>query len=110
LFYFTLVIYLILQRTFVMSNLARPVLHLACMRYKPSFKQSNMEVVKLSQSWVDRSSTTVKMPLFKRIEEIEGLLFVKELFDRAARRLEHDTGDRLFDNFEQALSDLAEQC
>jgi hypothetical protein len=52
---------------------------------------------------------TVKIPVFKETEETEGLLFVKELFDRAARHLEQNTGDQLFDNFEQALSDLAEQ-
>jgi hypothetical protein len=43
-------------------------------------------------------------------EEVEGLLFVKELFDPAAQRLSsHNVGDELFDNFEQALSDAAEQ-
>jgi hypothetical protein len=53
---------------------------------------------------------TVKIPIFIGAKEIEGLLFAKERFDRAARCLSCDTGDELFDNFEGALSDLAEQC
>jgi hypothetical protein len=92
-----------------MSNLARTALNLACMRYKPVFKQSEMELVKLTQSWENRTSTSMKTPMLQGSEEIEGLLFAKERFDRVCRRLEFTTGHELFDNFEQILSDSAEQ-
>jgi hypothetical protein len=83
-----------------MSNLARTALNLTCIRYKPVFKQSEMELVKLTQSWENGTSTSMKTPVFQGSEEIEGLLFAKERFDRVCRRLEFTTGDELFDNFE----------
>jgi hypothetical protein len=82
-----------------MSNLARTVLNLACMRYKPVFKQSDMELVKFTQSWENGTLTSMITPVFQGSEEIKGLLFAKECFDRVCRRLEFTTGDELFDNF-----------
>ena len=86
----------------------RASLHKPCIKYKRAFKPSEMETVKLKQTYEGGSTSTRRNPIFSGSEGVEGLLFVKERFDQTCTALEFSTGEELFDNFEQVISDTAE--
>eukprot|EP00957_Ditylum_brightwellii_P210081 15364546-Ditylum_brightwellii.AAC.1 len=51
-----------------------------CIKYEATFKHSDLERIKLSQSYNDGSTRTKKCPIFMGAEGIEGLLYVEERF------------------------------
>eukprot|EP00957_Ditylum_brightwellii_P167744 12769963-Ditylum_brightwellii.AAC.1 len=55
------------------------------------------------------TTKTKKCPVFTGAEGIEELLYVEERFRSVARQLEFTTGTKLFDNFEEILTDSAEE-
>eukprot|EP00957_Ditylum_brightwellii_P024535 1852232-Ditylum_brightwellii.AAC.1 len=69
--------------------------------YKATFKHSDMEKVKLIQSYDDGITRTKKCPVFSGTEEIERLLYVEERFRSIAKQLTYDDGPSLFNNFEE---------
>ena len=86
-----------------------------CMAYKPIFEQSEMEKVKLKNSVeieggrnAQRIVKEKKCPIFTGKEGIEGLLYVAQRYDKAARTIGWTTGSELYDNFEEVLTDTAE--
>eukprot|EP00957_Ditylum_brightwellii_P043255 3277935-Ditylum_brightwellii.AAC.1 len=60
-----------------------------------------MEKVKLIQLYDDGTTRTKKCPVFSGTEEIEGLLYVEEIFRSVAKYLTCDDGPSLFNNFEE---------
>jgi hypothetical protein len=78
------------------------------MKYEAIFKHSDLERIKLTQSYDDGSTRTKKCPMFTGAEGIEGLLYVEERFRGIARQLNFDTGAELFNNFEEVITDTAE--
>jgi len=79
-----------------------------CMEYKAKFKHSELEKVKLTQTYDDGSTKTKKAPIFTGIEGIEGLLYVEEHFRSIANTLQFEDTE-LFDNFAECLTDTAEE-
>eukprot|EP00957_Ditylum_brightwellii_P069937 5310857-Ditylum_brightwellii.AAC.1 len=71
------------------------------MKYEATFKHSNLERIKLAQSYNDGSTCTKKCPIFTGAQGIEGLLYVEERFRGIAQQLNFDTGAKLFNNFEE---------
>eukprot|EP00957_Ditylum_brightwellii_P005452 416922-Ditylum_brightwellii.AAC.1 len=63
-----------------------------CMKYKPTFKHSDLETIKIKQEYNDKISKTKTCTVFTGEEGIEGLLFVEELFQKIARQLGYNTG------------------
>eukprot|EP00957_Ditylum_brightwellii_P111601 8512270-Ditylum_brightwellii.AAC.1 len=55
------------------------------------------------------TTKTKKCPVFIGAEGIEGFLYVDEHFRSVAHQLEFTTGAELFDNFEEILTDSAEE-
>jgi hypothetical protein len=92
-----------------MAHLVRAALKSNCIDYKSSFIHSELERVKLTQTYADGSSKTKKCPTFSGEHGIESLLYVEERFRNIARQLSFDTGRELFDNFEEILTDSAEE-
>ena len=86
-----------------------------CIAYKPTFEQSEMEKVKLKNSVeieggrnAQRIVKEKKCPIFTGKEGIEGLLYVAGRYDKAAKTIGWTTGSELYDNFEEVLTDTAE--
>eukprot|EP00957_Ditylum_brightwellii_P093210 7097579-Ditylum_brightwellii.AAC.1 len=79
-----------------------------CMKYKPTFKHSDLETIKLKQEYVNGSNKTKTCPMFTGEEGIEGLLFVEEQFQKIAHELGYNTGAEIFDSFKDVLADNAE--
>eukprot|EP00957_Ditylum_brightwellii_P186832 14226278-Ditylum_brightwellii.AAC.1 len=75
------------------SNLKQP-----CFAYKPKFKHSEMEHVKLEINYDDGIKKTRKCQRFLGKEGIEGLLFVEDRFQSVATQLNFDQGTEFFDN------------
>eukprot|EP00957_Ditylum_brightwellii_P085015 6464032-Ditylum_brightwellii.AAC.1 len=63
-----------------------------CMTYEATFKHSNLERIKLTQSYNDGSTRSKKCPIFTGAKGIEGLLYVEERFRGIAQQLNFDTG------------------
>jgi hypothetical protein len=92
-----------------MLCMAGESLNLAHVRHEPVFKQSDMETVNCPRIG-PTEALRQQRSLFSQAKKGErGLLFVKESFDCAALCLLCTAGDKLFDNFEQSLSNTAEQ-
>jgi hypothetical protein len=92
-----------------MAHLTRAALKSNCIDYKSSFVHSELERVKITQTFADGSTKTKKCPTFLGEFGIESLLYVEERFRNFARQLLFDTGPELFDNFEEILTDSAEE-
>ena len=99
----------------IMSPIMDQALKQPCMAYKPIFEQSEMEKVKLKNSVeveggrnAQRIVKEKKCPIFTGKEGIEGLLYVAQRYDKAARTIGWTTGPELYDNFEEVLTDTAE--
>jgi hypothetical protein len=78
--------------------------------YKPSFDRTQMETVKLHQRVTmdgDSYSTHKKNPVFDGAGGVEALLYVEDQFRRNAGKLFFDTGEEMFDNFDECLSGTA---
>eukprot|EP00957_Ditylum_brightwellii_P019401 1463699-Ditylum_brightwellii.AAC.1 len=80
-----------------------------CIEYESTFQHSKLEQVKLTQSYTDGTLMTKKCPIFTGEEGIERLLYVEERFRKIAKQLEFTTGPELFNNFEEVLTDNAEE-
>jgi hypothetical protein len=92
-----------------MSQLIRAMLFKPYIEYKRAYKPSEMENVTLRQNWADGTSTKRTCPIFTGTEGVEGLLHsTKERFDQITNFMHYTTGAELFDNWEQCLSDTAE--
>eukprot|EP00957_Ditylum_brightwellii_P207517 15353354-Ditylum_brightwellii.AAC.1 len=91
-----------------MTTIVKP-LKQPCIDYESRFKHSDLERVKLSQSYDNGTTKTKKCLVFTGAEGIEGLLYAEERFRSAARQLDFTTGPELFDNFEEVLTDSAEE-
>eukprot|EP00957_Ditylum_brightwellii_P194759 14835458-Ditylum_brightwellii.AAC.1 len=61
------------------------------------------------QMYNNGTTKTKKCPVFTGAEGIEGLLYVEERFRSVARQLEFTTGAKLLDNFEEILTNSAEE-
>jgi hypothetical protein len=92
-----------------MAHLVRAALKRNCIDYKSPFIHSELERVKLTQTYADGSTKTKKCPRFSGEHGIESLLYIEESFRNIARQLLFDTGIELFDNFEEILTDSAEE-
>ena len=91
-----------------MSGMTRASLHRPCIPYTKAYKTSEMETVILKQTFDDNSSQKRKCLVFSGEQGTEGLLQTKERFDKVCEQLQFDSGEELFDNFTQVLSDNAE--
>ena len=92
-----------------MSQLARTALRSNCIEHKSKFVHSELERVKLTQSYDDGSTKTKKCPCYSGEHGVESLLYVEERFRTIARQLSFTDGGELFDNFEEVLTDSAEE-
>ena len=86
------------------------LLHKPCIPYKKAFKPQQMETVSLRQHMADGRDLKRTCLVFSGNEGVEGLLQMKERFDNICHALQFDTGEELFSNFEQTLTDNAEAC
>ena len=69
-----------------------------------------METVSLRQRMTDGRDLKRTCLVFSGNEGLEGLLQMKERFDNICHAFQFDTGEELFSNFEQTLTDNAEAC
>eukprot|EP00957_Ditylum_brightwellii_P124835 9515658-Ditylum_brightwellii.AAC.1 len=67
-----------------------------------------MEKIKLFQNYDDGTTRNKKCPIFTGTGGIKGLLYVKERFREIAWQLKFDTGPELFNNFEEAITNTAD--
>ena len=86
----------------------RTSLHRPCIPYVKTYKTSDMETVLLKQTFANGTTQKRKCLVFSGEQGAEGLLQTKERFDKVCEQLRFDTGEELFDNFSQVLSDNAE--
>eukprot|EP00957_Ditylum_brightwellii_P077990 5928149-Ditylum_brightwellii.AAC.1 len=80
-----------------------------CFLYKPTLKHSDVEKVKLTQSYGDGTTRTKKCPVFSGTKGIEGLLYFEERFKSIAKQPTYNNVPSLFDRFEKVLQDMAEE-
>ena len=81
----------------------------SCIRYVSAFKTSELQQVKLTQAYDDGTKRQRECPIFTGHEGVEGLLYVKERFDKLCRYLTYTEGEELFNNFDACLSDNAQE-
>eukprot|EP00957_Ditylum_brightwellii_P122786 9363251-Ditylum_brightwellii.AAC.1 len=67
-----------------------------------------MEKIKLFQNYDDGTTLNKKCPIFMDAEGIKGLLYVEERFRGIAWQLKFDTGPKLFNKFEEVITDTTE--
>jgi hypothetical protein len=93
-----------------MAHQVRAALKRQCIDYKSPFLHSELERVKLTQTYADGSTKVKKCPVFSGEHGIESLLLV------CGRKIQESCstitiwyGAELFDNFEEILTDYAEE-
>ena len=79
-----------------------------CMVYEKPLDKGKIEERKLTEV-IDDIKKTKQCPAFDGDNEIEGLLYTEERYRKVAKVLQFNTGVELYDNFEELLTDSAEE-
>ena len=78
-----------------------------CIDYKSTFEHKELESVKLTMYFDDRTKKTKSCKVFTGEHGIEALLFVEQRFRKIAETFKLDEAE-WFDHFEEVLQDTAE--
>jgi hypothetical protein len=75
--------------------------------YKSNFKISELEKVKLEQSFDDGTKVKVEVPLFTGQQGLEGLVYIVDRFKDACKTLDWVEGTEMFEGFTKVLQGQA---
>jgi hypothetical protein len=76
-------------------------------KYKSTFKISELEKVKLEQSFDDGSKVKTEVPLFTGQQGLEGLVYIVDRFKDACKILDWTEGNEMFEGFAKVLQGQA---
>ena len=71
--------------------------------YKSTFKISELEKVKLEQSFEDGTKVKMEVPLFTGQQGLEGLVYIVDRFKDACKALDWVEGNEMFEGFSKVL-------
>jgi len=75
--------------------------------YKSTFKISELEKVKLEQSFEDGTKVKMEVPLFTGQQGLEGLVYIVDRFKDACKALDWVEGNEMFEGFSKVLQGQA---
>jgi hypothetical protein len=76
-------------------------------KYKSTFKTSELEKVKLEQLFDDGSKVKTEVPLFTGQQGLEGLVYIVDRFKEACKTLQWTEGIEMFEGFPKVLQGQA---